>query len=124
MKPYQLLAIVLVMLLSPIVRAEGDATLTEAAAAEKPDKAVRLVQPWSKLTSLSEDQKQQIDQLHKQALEEMKAIRQREREQILAVLTEEQKAELQAYEEQQIADRRAAEAARKARKIDEAAQEE
>ena len=63
--------------------------------AAKKAKAVRLVKPWSGMTSLSEEQKVQINDIHKKALAEIKEVRQRELDAILAVLSEQQKAEYQ-----------------------------
>jgi Spy/CpxP family protein refolding chaperone len=56
--------------------------------------AVKLVKPWSDLTSLTEEQKQKIDAIHKKALAETSVITKKEREDITALLTDAQKAEL------------------------------
>jgi regulatory protein YycH of two-component signal transduction system YycFG len=76
----------------------------------KKSRSRRLVKPWSELTTLSEDQKTRIIDLHQQANEDRKAIDRREREQILAELTEPQLNELRDLEEKKSADRKAKEA--------------
>ena len=69
-------------------------------AAETPDKPKkarggRLTQPWSQISSLSDDQKTKIREIHGKAVAEIKAIQEREREEIMALLSDEQKAEAQ-----------------------------
>jgi Spy/CpxP family protein refolding chaperone len=75
----------------------------EPAAEAKPGEAkpgaaaassAKLVKPWSDLTSLTEEQKQKIDAIHKKALAETSVITKKEREDITALLTDAQKAEL------------------------------
>jgi Spy/CpxP family protein refolding chaperone len=70
-----------------------------------------LVKPWSDLTTLTDEQKAQIVEIHARALEEMRVIRNREREEIMAVLTDENKAELTALQQQQRAEQKARRAA-------------
>lgn len=82
--------------------------------ADKP-RSRRLVKPWSEMTSLSDEQKGQIIEIHQQALEDRKAIDRREREQIVALLTEEQQTELRDLEDKKAAERKAKEAEKKAR---------
>ena len=74
---------------SLIVRA-GDAPTTE------PSKhtGIRLEQPYSKISDLTDDEKAKIEEIHKKALAELKAIRDKEDEDIRAVLTDDQKTEL------------------------------
>ena len=55
----------------------------------------RLTQPWSKISSLSDEQKSRIREIHGKAVAEINAIRERENADIMALLTEEQKAEAQ-----------------------------
>ena len=64
---------------------------------DKPKKAssARLTQPWSKISTLSDEQKTQIREIHAKAVAEKKAIDEKEREDILALLNDEQKAEAQ-----------------------------
>ena len=78
------------MLLSAVVWVHA-----QEAAAEKPKKQpmARLTQPWNKISSLSNDQKTQIRQIHTKALAEVRAIQEKERGDIMALLTDEQKSE-------------------------------
>jgi Spy/CpxP family protein refolding chaperone len=67
-------------------------------AAEPGDKkpmGSRLTQPWSKISSLSDEQKSQIREIHSKALAEKKAIDEKERADIMALLNDEQKSEAQ-----------------------------
>lgn len=82
--------------------AGGEAVKSAAGEAKAANKsAARLVQPWNKLTSLSDAQKHQIHAIHQKALAEMAAIRKRERADIQALLTDEQKSELREIAAQQ-----------------------
>jgi hypothetical protein len=65
------------------------------AAEEAKPKMAKLVQPWSKLTSLSDDQKTKIREIRAKANAECKAIRDKEEADCVAVLNDEQKAELE-----------------------------
>ena len=88
MRAKPLLAVAaLVLLGSFVVRAQ-----------DKP-KAIKLVQPWSKITTLSDEQKIKLNDLHIKANAEVKAIRDKEEADCMAVLTDEQKAELKKAEE-------------------------
>ncbi len=62
---------------------------------EKTKKAPKLVQPWSLMSSLSDDQKTQIIDLHQKANDEVNAIRDKEKNDIMALLSDEQKKELE-----------------------------
>jgi Spy/CpxP family protein refolding chaperone len=62
---------------------------------EKKQAGGRLTQPWSKISSLSDDQKSQIRAIHAKAVADKKAIDEKERADIMALLTDEQKAEAQ-----------------------------
>ena len=75
-------------------------------AAETPEKprkqgGGRLVQPWSKISSLSDEQKTKIREIHAKAVAEINAIREKENAEIMALLSEEQKAEAQKLVEEQ-----------------------
>ena len=101
-----------------IVLARQDATTQESGSADKPamrsaGRTPRLVQPWSKLTSLTEEQKGKIIALHAKANEEVNAIRDKEDADIMALLTDEQKTELQAMKEKARADGKARRAEKK-----------
>jgi hypothetical protein len=75
---------------------KGDAKGGEAKPGDKPGAAstVKLVKPWSDLTTLTEEQKQKIDAIHKKALAETSVINKKEKDDITALLTDAQKAEL------------------------------
>ena len=67
--------------------------VAEKAGKKAKAKTVRLVKPWSDMASLSDEQKTQINDIHKKALAEIKEVKQREVDACVAVLSEEQKAE-------------------------------
>jgi hypothetical protein len=54
--------------------------------------------PYNKLSSVTEEQKQKIHEIHLKANAEIKAIKEKEEADIMALLTEEQKAELDKME--------------------------
>jgi hypothetical protein len=54
----------------------------------------RLVQPWSKMTTLSDSQKELIFHIHRHSLDQIKQIEADERKEILALLSDDQKLEL------------------------------
>ncbi len=57
-------------------------------------RSYRLVQPWSKLTTLSDSQRELIYHLHRHAHDQIKQIEAEERKDILALLSDDQKLEL------------------------------
>jgi Spy/CpxP family protein refolding chaperone len=74
------------------------AVQAQDAPADKPkDKkpSARLTQPWNKISSLSDEQKTQIREIHAKAVAEKKAIDEKEQTDILALLNDDQKAEAQ-----------------------------
>lgn len=72
------------------------ATTGKATAAKaKPAKAIKLVQPWSKVTDLTDEQKQKLFDIHEDYKAKMKALDAEEEAQSNAVLTDAQKAQLQ-----------------------------
>ena len=73
----------------------------------------RLTQPWSKISSLSDEQKTKIREIHGKAVAEINAIRERENADIMALLTEEQKAEAQKLMDAQRTSRASASATEK-----------
>lgn len=89
----------LVLVCSSIARADQPATQPV-----KPAKPIRLTLPWSGLTTLSDEQKEQINQIHQEALAQIKAIHQREETKILALLSDDQKAELKRLDDQRKAE--------------------
>ncbi len=102
------------------VRGEEPAAETKKASAEKPKK-LRLVKPWADLTTLSDEQKVKISEIHADYVEKINQLRDEEEAAILALLSDENKTELakQAAEKKQAAKERAA--ARKAEKAAEKA---
>ena len=72
-----------------------------------------LVKPWSMLNSLTEEQKDQIIEIHLKANEEINSIRDKEEEDIMALLNDEQKAELQAMQDKAKAEAKAKRAEKK-----------
>jgi Spy/CpxP family protein refolding chaperone len=83
----------------------------KAASSDKPAKkakAVRLVKPWSGMTSLTDDQKTKIADLHKKSLAEKKEVEQREHDAIMALLDEKQKAEVATLTEKDTAAKKGA----------------
>ena len=67
---------------------------------------IRLFSPWSKMTSLSDDQRMKISDLHKKALADIKAIEMKQEDDIKALLSEDQKKELRELQEKESADRK------------------
>src|SRR5262245_22479103 len=93
MRVKPLLAIAaLVLLAAFVVRAQ-----------DKP-KPIKLVQPWSKLTTLNDEQKTKLNDIHQKALAEIKAIHEKEEADCMALLTDAQKSELKKIEEQEKAE--------------------
>ena len=54
----------------------------------------RLTRPWSQLSDLGDDVKTKIIAIHRKSVEDVAAIRAKEREDILSLLTESQKKEV------------------------------
>ena len=67
---------------------------------------VKLTKPWKDMSSLTEDQKQKINAIHRKAVEEVKAIEQREKSDIMALLSDQQKAELTSMQEKESAEKK------------------
>jgi Spy/CpxP family protein refolding chaperone len=86
---------------------QADAKGEAKAASQAEARPVRLTKPWRDLNSLTEDQKRQINQIHRKASADVKAIEQREHEDIMALLSEPQKTELKAMEEKDKAEKKA-----------------
>lgn len=74
---------------------------------EKKPRAAKLTAPWSKLSGLSDEQKQQIREIHGKANDEVKAIREKENTDIMALLTDEQKKELAGMKEKDAVEKKA-----------------
>jgi Spy/CpxP family protein refolding chaperone len=67
---------------------------------------IRLVQPWSKLSDLTDQQTTKLDEIHRKARDQIKAIEQREQQEMMAVLTPRQQAELREMQDQELADKK------------------
>lgn len=78
----------------------------------------RVVSPWSKVTDLSDDQKEKLIEIHTEIVEKINALRDEEQERCGAVLTTEQKAALEATLAREAAERKAKAAERKSGKAD------
>ncbi len=104
----------------------GSALAVAVAADEKPKAAApaaapaaastKVVKPWSELTSLNDEQKTKIHEIHAKALAQINEIEKQEKADIMAVLTDGQKGELKelaAKEKKEAAEKRAAAAAAK-----------
>lgn len=68
---------------------------------------VRLTKPWKDLTSLTDEQKRQISDIHRKAVQDKNAVERRERDDIMALLNDSQKADLKAMLDKQAAERKA-----------------
>ena len=104
---------------SVVVAQDGGAKDGDKAADKAGDKSAsrsraRLVKPWSELTSLSAEQRDQIMRIHAEAVDKINEIRDKEEADILAVLTPEQHKELDDLKDKQKAEQKAKRAAAKA----------
>lgn len=73
-------------------------TKTDSSDEKKPMAGGRLTQPYSKLTSLSDDQKSKIISIHKDYNAQRKELDKKERDEIMALLTDDQKKEVEKIE--------------------------
>jgi Spy/CpxP family protein refolding chaperone len=73
-------------------------TKTDTKDEKKPMAGGRLIQPYSKLTSLSDDQKDKILSIHKDYNAQRKELEKKERDEIMALLTDDQKKEVEKIE--------------------------
>jgi Spy/CpxP family protein refolding chaperone len=72
---------------------------------EAKPRPVRLIQPYSLIeSSLTDEQKQKLNQIHQDFLAEQKKLREKEEADSMAVLTDDQKAEVKAALEKKAAD--------------------
>ncbi len=91
---------------SVVVAQPGGATDGDKSA-ERPKSRTRLVKPWSELTTLTAEQKDQIMKIHADAVDKINEIRAKEEADIMALLTPEQHKELDDMEAQRRADQKA-----------------
>ncbi len=85
-------------LLSGSMLVLADDTTTTTPPAEHHHKT-KLTKPWSELKDLTDDQKSKILDVHAKALDDIKAIHEKEKEDIMALLTDDQKKEVSDLEE-------------------------
>lgn len=64
----------------------------------KAPRKLRLTKPWADLTTLTEEQKVRISEIHAEYVEKRKALEEEEEAAIMALLSDESKAELEQYE--------------------------
>ncbi len=81
-------------------------------------KAIRVASPWSKVTDLSEDQKEKLVAIRSDIAGKIKALREEEQVRCGEVLTPEQKAALEATLAREAAERKAKAAERKSGNAD------
>lgn len=79
-------------------------------------RAMRLVQPWSKVTDLSDEQKEQLGTIHAEITDRINALRDEEHDRCMSILSAEQKAALEATLARESAERKARAAERKSPK--------
>ncbi len=81
----------------------------KAEATDKPakkTKVAKLTKPWSGISSLTEEQKAQIVEIHKKSVAEVKEIEQREHDAIMALLNDQQKVEVAAATEKRTVEKK------------------
>lgn len=79
-------------------------------------RSARVVSPWSKVTDLTDEQREQLSTIHAEFTEKINALRAEEEERSRAVLSVEQQAALDATLAREAAERKARAADRKAAK--------
>ncbi len=103
----------LVLLGSSMLIAADDAMAPATQPTEETTHHRKLVQPWGEMTSLTDDQKEQIEKIHQASLDAEKQLRDKERADIEALLTDDQKQELKKVEEDAAAERKERAASRR-----------
>ena len=125
-----LLALAASTMLAGAVFAEGDAPdkKPDAPKTDKKEvkaKPIKLVQPYSLIdASLTAEQKEKLNKIHMDALEETKKIKEKEETDSMAVLTDAQKAEIKAAQEKHEAEMKAKKAGGGEKKADDKKPEE
>jgi hypothetical protein len=69
-------------------------------------RAARLTKPWRDMSSLSEEQKKQIADIHRKAVQDKNVIEEREKADIMALLNDQQKGELKSMQEKEAAEKK------------------
>ena len=79
---------------TPTTRPAAGAATSKPARPKMSAKLIKLTKPWSEVADLTDDQKQQLYEIHEDYKAKLKALDVEEREQSEAVLTDAQKAAL------------------------------
>jgi hypothetical protein len=75
-------------------------------AAKGQPKASRLTKPWKDMASLTEEQKKQIADIHRKAVQDKNVIEEREEADIMALLNDQQKAELKSMRDKETVEKK------------------
>ena len=97
----------LAFVVTSVVVAQPSGGKDDDKSADRPKSRARLVKPWSDLTTLTAEQKDQIMKIHADAVDRINEIRDKEEADIMALLTPEQHKELADMEAQRKADQKA-----------------
>jgi Spy/CpxP family protein refolding chaperone len=95
--------LLLVLVITSIALFVHAASPTTKPSSEKPT-GPRLISPYSKMTSLSDEQKTKIREIHRKVLAEIRDIEAKQSEDILALLNDDQKKELKEIQDKISAD--------------------
>jgi len=74
---------------------------------------MRLFAPYSKMNSLTDDEKEKIHEIHRKYLDDLRDLERKQTDEIAALLTEDQKKELREIEDKTAADNKARAGAKK-----------
>jgi Spy/CpxP family protein refolding chaperone len=105
------------------VHAIADDAATKPSNESRTSSHSRLIAPFSLLTDLTDDQKTKIKDIHAQALDQEKQIRDKENDDIMALLSDNQKMELDDLKAKEATERKASTEERRAKSEEEKAQE-
>lgn len=97
---------------TPADKPETKMTETETKKEAKPAKALNFL-PYKLMSSLTDEQKAKIAEVHQKYIDERKKLEEAETAEITALLTEEQKAEIKQIEEKRAADKKTKDAEKK-----------
>lgn len=89
-----LLVVVAMACALPIRAAEEPADKDKSESKDAKPKKLRLVKPWADITSLTDEQKAKISEIHADFIEKINQLRDEEEAAVMAILTDENKAEL------------------------------
>ena len=108
-------AVVMVMCIGFVARITAEEPTTKPSSESRDEKVEkkaarsggRLFAPWSKLSSLTDDQRAKIREIHARTQAERRALEAKEESEIRALLNDDQKKELRELEDKTAADRKA-----------------